>query len=254
MRDSHRHDDIELNLSDAEISYVIGSDTVVIPAGRLCAFWASRPHRLVDSGHDTQIAWTTVPLRQFVSWTLTPSSIQRLLAGEVLVADAATSRLYEALVPLWQHELLPFARHELGPANLELEALVRRLVNTPRYGKSKGERVTGLSSRCATMAAFISAHAVDSISAADVADQVHLHPRYAMTLFKQFFGVSIGTYIRQNRVAAAQSRLILTNDSVQQIAADVGFESTSSFYTAFAAVSGLSPSQYRADRRSGLGD
>ena len=60
-----------------------------------------------------------------------------------------------------------------------------------------------------------------------------LHPNYAMTLFRQFVGLTINEAIQRHRLNIAQSLLIATDKPVAAIAFETGFGSLSAFYAAF---------------------
>jgi AraC family transcriptional regulator, melibiose operon regulatory protein len=78
---------------------------------------------------------------------------------------------------------------------------------------------------------------------------VHIHPTYAMHLFRETFGVSIIDYLTQHRIAHAQQLLATSDKSVMEIALESGFNSVSRFYTAFNAICGKSPRAYRESLR-----
>ena len=75
------------------------------------------------------------------------------------------------------------------------------------------------------MAQFIGEHALEDISADDVAKAAGLHPNYAMSLFKRAVGLTIKQSITRHRLDMAQSMLIATDLPVATIAFDCGFDS-----------------------------
>ena len=95
------------------------------------------------------------------------------------------------------------------------------------------------------MAQFIGEHALEGLSAEDVARAAGLHPNYAMSLFKRAVGLTIKQAITRHRLDMAQSMLIASDLSVATIAFDCGFNSLSSFYTAFAQRFHQSPAAFR---------
>ena len=66
-----------------------------------------------------------------------------------------------------------------------------------------------------------------------------------MSLFKRAVGLTIKQAITRHRLDMAQSMLIATDLSVATIAFDCGFNSLSSFYTAFAQRFRQSPAAFR---------
>ena len=96
------------------------------------------------------------------------------------------------------------------------------------------------------MASFIADHYTEPLPIARIAREVHLHPNYAMSLFRNNYAISIVDYITQYRIAHAQRLLVTTELNVSQIAIESGFGSVSRFYTAFKAACEQSPGEYRA--------
>ena len=77
-----------------------------------------------------------------------------------------------------------------------------------------------------------------------------VHPVYLARAFRERFGCSPGEYLRQRRIDLACAELADTERSIAAIALDAGFASPSHFATAFRAVIGLSPRDYRISARS----
>ncbi len=100
--------------------------------------------------------------------------------------------------------------------------------------------------RANQMALFMSQHFDEAITVAAIAGQVGLHPNYAMTVFKDTFGLSLIEYLTQQRIAHAQQRLIISDTPVTDIALEAGFPTLSHFYMAFKRLCGMSPGKYRA--------
>jgi AraC-like DNA-binding protein len=95
------------------------------------------------------------------------------------------------------------------------------------------------------MAQFIVANYAAPLTVEAVANEVGLHPHYAMTCFKRTFGMTILEYTLQYRVTQAQRLLVTTDASVLDIALQCGFGSASSFYVAFQRYTGRTPRSFR---------
>jgi len=89
----------------------------------------------------------------------------------------------------------------------------------------------------------------EPLRVADLAAAIHLHPSYAMSLFRQTFDLTIIEYLTRFRVAAAQRLLAVTDAGVLEIALDCGFGSSSRFHAAFKDACGQSPREYRLNVR-----
>ena len=96
------------------------------------------------------------------------------------------------------------------------------------------------------MACFIANHYTEPLHTEDIAKVVHLHPNYAMSLFRKYFGINMLEYIMQYRIAHAQRLLITTKLNVSEVALEAGFGSVSQFYHVFKGACGQLPSEYRS--------
>lgn len=68
-------------------------------------------------------------------------------------------------------------------------------------------------------------------------------------LFHDKFGVGVRQYITNLRINAAKTQLIATSDSVETISHNVGFDCLRTFYRAFLAETGLTPTRFREQNR-----
>ncbi|MFR1499641.1 MAG: helix-turn-helix domain-containing protein, partial [Monoglobus pectinilyticus] len=64
-------------------------------------------------------------------------------------------------------------------------------------------------------------------------------------VFSNQIKVSFRTYLNVLRTNHAASLIKISDDNLEDIATDSGFESTRSFYRIFKDIYGVSPSQYR---------
>ncbi len=87
------------------------------------------------------------------------------------------------------------------------------------------------------------------ISLASLSARVGVLPNYVSQALNLKLGEPFFDYVNRLRVNDALLRLEHTNDTVLKISIDVGFNSRSSFYSAFKKVTGVTPSLYR-DRMS----
>ncbi len=72
-------------------------------------------------------------------------------------------------------------------------------------------------------------------------------------LFRQQVGISLGAYIRRQRLYEAARRLTLGNSNITEIASQLGFSSVQTFSHTFKTVYGLSPKQYEKMVRENTG-
>jgi len=96
------------------------------------------------------------------------------------------------------------------------------------------------------MVRFITEHATDSSLTIDrVAEDVGLSSEYAMRIFRKDWGMTIWTFLLQQRVSHAKRLLVLEDAKVVDIAFQCGFGSVSRFYSAFNRHCHCSPLAFR---------
>lgn len=98
--------------------------------------------------------------------------------------------------------------------------------------------------------AFIQAQALGSISLREVAAAVHRSPGHVATMVKEATGYTVGDWIRSARVAEAVSWLIHTDESLDDIAARVGWKDKTHFIRQFRKEHGITPAAWRRRERS----
>lgn len=84
-----------------------------------------------------------------------------------------------------------------------------------------------------------------ALSLPKLAKHIAVSPSYVSQTLNERLGLNFFDFINQYRVEAAKVALASTDQTVLDIAMQVGFNAKSSFYTAFKKVTGLTPSQYR---------
>ncbi len=97
---------------------------------------------------------------------------------------------------------------------------------------------------------YIQQHYQEDISLDDLAASVGLHPNYVCSLFKKSAGQSYLSYLHRQRLAAAKRLLTDTDYTVEQIAAQVGYNSPSQLARIFRKYESISPSDFRTSRSS----
>lgn len=255
MADAHRHNDIELNyIERGSCVYILAGEEYTLKAGDFVLFWASMPHEVVYCEEDTHYYWFTIPLSTFLSWDLEKRFNHLVMHGDMVFGGPVLGGYHDFFAD-WNRTLEgrrgSQAQREI--AKLEIEALVRRTQeHFLRKGKAKASRRKSASrkesvlpEKVSAMIRFISEHFAEPIEVADIAKAIQAHPNYAVTLFKQYMGEGIKSYLMRQRLAAAQRLLATTDDTILQVAMESGFGSASRFYVAFQKYFEQTPKQYR---------
>jgi AraC family transcriptional regulator, melibiose operon regulatory protein len=252
MGGSHTHSDIELNfVSHGAMEYFLAGKFQRIEANSWGAFWAGAPHELVRLEPQTRCIWVVLPLSWLAQWRLPESFTEALLGGAMLTSscDETPSQFFMR----WADEFITadaFGRETIA---LEVQAMLRRLAVAHRNvapqkssHKSSTHNVeAGAARHLEAMARYISQHYRDELSAQTIASAVNLHPKYAMQVFKSGCGMSLWEYVLRLRVSHAQRMLLAGDLTVERIAMESGFGSTSRFYEAFTKYTGHTPRAFR---------
>lgn len=249
----HRHDDLELNyVVRGELDYLFGGGTLRVEAGQIALFWGATPHRLIDDEipDENDNCWVHIPLSTVFGWGLPDSNLKDLLTDRPIVLPAkAAGRDVESMFTSWLTDLDGSDTEQF--ALLEIHALVRRLLHYHlahsahgRLRGTAGQHTDGMH-HVVEMARYTVSNFRSNITPTDIARAIHLNPNYAMTLFKETVGTTLGRYLTRCRIAEAQRLLLATSMTTAEIAHTAGFGSQSNFYAHFTRDCGLSPSAYR---------
>ena len=93
--------------------------------------------------------------------------------------------------------------------------------------------------------AFIQQNSLRPISLKDVAKAVHLNPSYLASAMKKASGYSVGEWISSNRLSEACSRLLHSDERVEDIACQVGWNDVTHFIRQFKKTYGATPAAWR---------
>lgn len=246
---SHRHDDLEVNLVlSGRLDYLFGGTPLTVTAGQVALFWGATPHRLIDSDQRGDVCWVHIPLSIVLGWGLADRAVGTILSTTpVLVPSDALARDAEAMFDCWATDLDHDETAEI--VLLEAQAFVRRVLRhhlsnaagVADRATTGGDALQGVSA----MAHHAVTHFRDPISPSSIARSVHLSPSYAMALFKETVGTTLGSYLTRCRLTEAQRLLITTTMPTAEITHTAGFGSLSSFYDQFTRNCGCSPGAYR---------
>lgn len=256
MRRAHQHSQIELNyMLEGAMTYLFNGRRVTIGAGDFVFFWGAIPHQAIEVSSPGNFVCLYLPVEMFLSAAL-GSRMKGAVLGGGMIGDQAPLPFDAAQFQHWHAELSRGDGRITGLVRQEIEQRLRRSDLCgwrvlPDTGAARPQ-ADGRHEKVWAMAGFIAAHATEPISVADVAASVRLHPNYAMSIFRDSLGMTIGTYITRQRLYVAQALLLSTDIGIVSIAFEAGFGSVSRFYEAFGRHFATPPRQFRiAYRGSG---
>lgn len=106
--------------------------------------------------------------------------------------------------------------------------------------------------RAVDAAIWIQAHSQQAIALEHAASQAGLSPFHFLRLFSRVLGVSPHQYLVRSRLRHAARLLAAGEQSVTDVALDVGFADLSNFVRTFHRAAGVAPAAFRRVARKGL--
>ena len=92
---------------------------------------------------------------------------------------------------------------------------------------------------------WIRQHHTEPLSVTRVAQNFSYHPGYISGVFKKHTGTSLLDFINRTKIDAAKQLLLSTNDTVKNIAGQLGFTDDKYFMKVFNRLEGTTPRKYR---------
>lgn len=92
---------------------------------------------------------------------------------------------------------------------------------------------------------YIQQNSTNKITACELAAFCLCSESYLSRIFKRRTGVNINTYINKVRIEQAKNNLILSDDSIADIASSVGFSDSNYFSRVFSQIIGIPPTEFR---------
>lgn len=248
MSRSHVHSDIEVNLLlHGSMTYGFGGQEYLLRPGEVLLFWAGYPHQVVEASPECEGLWAYIPISWVLRWAEIGPFVGRLIGGEIIVLPRhgdALRREQEVLEDWsdWSSERYPETdRIRMLSMETWLRLVAHRM--TTGEGRYKAPRVAPQQEK---MLVFICRHFHEPITIRRIAAEVNLHPKYAMTLFKSAYHLSLWDYVTRLRVSYAQQLLLQTDETMEVIAGKCGFNSRVRFHAAFLRVCGVTPGDCRS--------
>lgn len=246
------HQEITCNFVDeGRITYLLGTKPITIEAGRWSVFWSAVPHHIIHMNPDVKLYRLTIPLSSFLQWKLPNPIIEPIMNGQMILDVRGDLKLDKAMFKRWCHDLDLESEERYKIVMLELEARIRRLSLYAGVAQRSSIKLGDKNKvypffKAKHMAEYISQYYTNPITVQQVAETIDLNRSHAVSLFRKYFQVSIGDYIRQYRSAHAQRLLVTTNLSLSSVATRSGFTSVSQFYDVFKASCHHTPKAYRS--------
>lgn len=251
----HRHTQFEIAyVQSGTGTYCVGSKTYPIAEGDVFVFSSNEFHYITEVT-SAPISLLTVHFEPCYLFGSSFDSLSNRCINLCFAhSDSFQNRIPAADAGFLQNTLLQI-RDELRTQAQESALLVKSYLNIFLVSLIRNHNFAGQTRSfkrknvhaIRNAVDFINLHLAEPISLSDVAAAVHVSPSHLSSLFKDFFQVSLWSYIITKRIERAI--LLLMDKGNQQtileIALQCGFNNTTNFNRAFRKHTGLTPSKYR---------
>lgn len=261
----HKHTFIEIVyiLSGSAI-HIIGDRSVPASKGDLFIINYDTPHTFVrnEDSDEPLIAYDLL---------FTPDFFDSSLLNNVFSESMSSSFLFYSLFPeqqlasdvhisgssynvfgeLFNKIYLEFTNRERGYINI-ISAYVTELIVKifRKMDSAQNKEVSSNQKQVVNNTlAYLRKNYQKQISLDELASQVFLSKDYFSRLFRQTTGVPASAFLQKIRVEEACNLLSTTNMAIKDVAQQCGFHDIKYFYSIFKKLTGLTPRQYRIDRK-----
>ncbi|MDB4837194.1 AraC family transcriptional regulator [Marinomonas sp.] len=198
---------------------------------------------LFPSNSDWQTFSIMLPLNQFRDYTLPQLkdvSWSSIREGRLAESGPIPIDILKCCEAVWQCNFEGMER-ELFIKAKALEVL--SLFLHKRHEKTS-DPLTLRTTKLSNALNHIQTHLADDWSLSAVARLAGSNPTYVKQDIKNLVGISFGEWLKQVRLESAREQLAM-EESITQIAHNIGFKSQAHFATLFKGETGMSPSEYR---------
>jgi AraC-like DNA-binding protein len=255
MTRPHWHAQVEVNfVISGGVHYRMATHDVHLKGGQFALFWGGLPHQALTTLPGTNFVAIHLPLVHFFRLRLSTAFADQVSRGATIVVDTsgigdveAFSRMtafMQSSDPLRREHGVTELLVRLGRLNFE----PYQVVGDPTPGASKRQGTDALAYRgVVKICDYIVENFRNDIHSSDIASFVDMHPKYAMTMFKQSTGMSLLEYLTLLRMSYAQALLLDSSITILEVAMESGFGTVGAFGLAFKKLLGKSPSEFRRD-------
>lgn len=230
----HAHDNL------IEIVQILSGTGRILVGDNFCVF---RPGDVfvIDTGiiHCTS---PDIPDRYVRNKLLFDRALLARLTGEIPLSLTSYFRESNPDVLTKRFDRLE-ALQESGTSKLSVCAEIMLLLDFCLSRKS--ERYIPDNSTSSRIITYINENLLSSLSLDAISSAMHISKFHLSRTFKSETGMTIGGYVHTSRLSYAKKRLLFSEDSVGEIAVQLGYNDAAAFSKAFLSETGLSPTAYR---------
>ncbi len=192
-------------------------------------------HPILLTGH-----FQSVFEKKYVRPVLTNRQVEVLVISPETTHGSKICRKFQELNRLWNQENVEFqTRNLLSDIWLEMIAEIEeQLKNHPPVSIPSQDRIRN-------MIRFIQLNYAEKVTLKDIAESAHISEREALRTFKKALGKTPFDYLTDYRMIQACDLLTRTDQSITEVAVNVGLTDGSYFGKLFKKQFGCTPSAFR---------
>ncbi|MBR1814920.1 MAG: helix-turn-helix domain-containing protein [Lachnospiraceae bacterium] len=262
---AHTHDYIELAIVvEGSFTQRLLDREICFEAGDLCLIDMNCPHQDILTDTSATLVFLGIAprllsdiMREEVTAQLILTFLQSALEKQpdlrqYLHLKPRNKHARETLLDNLHPLLLELAHPQAGTAYICKGLMMRifRLLSTEyEFSLSKSQQSRLNSVLFEAVSAYI-AENLDTISIRQLQDVFHYQEDYFNRLIRRMTGQTFSSYVQSKRLEKAAFYLITTSDSIEEIAAKVGYQNRGFFYRIFREKYGMTPAVYRAEQET----
>lgn len=249
----HYHPEIEITyIVKGEGIAFIGNKTVEFRPGMAFLLGPYLPHNFVSTDEEDVVmekeCWGLQFTQEWLNSFKESSALQRLFKAmsygiHLGILDAKEHETFETIVgddPL----------RSIG-AFFNFMALIAErpdFVTVSTNNAYSNVMSQKISQRMERVSKYIQDHYQNPITLSEISDVASMTEQSFSRWFRQTSGLTFVDYLMQLRTTVASNLLVNTNKAMTEVAAESGFNSSSSFNRAFLKIKGCSPREFRKNR------
>ena len=262
---THTHDYIELAIVvEGRFTQRLLDREICFEAGDLCLIDMNCPHQDILADSMASLVFLGIAprllseiMREEVTAQLILTFLQSALEKQPDLrqylhlrpgSEEARTALLDTLLPL----LTELAHPQAGTVYICKGFLMRifRLLSTEyEFSLSKSQQSRLNSVLFEAVSSYIREN-LDTISIRQLQDVFHYQEDYFNRLIRRMTGQTFSSYVQTRRLEKAAFLLTTTTDSIEEIAARVGYQNRGFFYRIFREKYGKTPAVYRAEQET----
>ena len=248
----HSHTYYELHIiTEGENRYQIGDEEIAVKKGEFLLITPNLPHMFIGRRENTEKYGLCFLVHTQEQASREECEIVSLLPKDGYVISTATEAMIrfgalaanEKRTPTWGS-----VRNVRLLSGLILVEVVRMLDD--RSTLPAGNQPYKNDERFALAEQFIKDNIQRSITCQAVANTIHISTRQLDRVFQKESGLTVARYIETYRYNMAKRMLSTTQESIQKISFDLGFQTQYNFSRFFKRMEGETPSGYRSSNRN----